>query len=815
VAADPPATPRLGGSIGHYELLAVLGRGGMGVVYLAEDRHLRRRVALKMLPPETAADPERLKRFRREAKTVASLSHPNVVTLHSVEEADGQTVLTMELVEGRTLSEEIPIGGLPLRRALEIGSALAGALAAAHGRGILHRDLKPSNVMIGPGGWVKVLDFGLAKLRPPDDATLVEGRGTSMLLTQEGKILGTPSYMSPEQLRGHTVDEKSDLFSLGLILHEMLAGTLPFAGQNSAERIAAVMRDPPAPLAVARPEAPPALVRLVEACLEKRVEARPASAAEVRDRLAAIQRELEISDLMQTGGFTRSTTVTAAAPSRRGQLLGAALALAALIGFGLWKMPRAPREPSISAAAAGAVERVRPSIAVLPLGNFSKEPEYFVDGMTDALIGSLARVGGLRVISRQSSMHYKGSTKRLDAIARELGVDFVVEGSVARQGESLTLQAQVIRADPEEQLWAESFERAAVDVLSLHNEVARRIAGTLHAPLSRQEDVRMASASRVDPAAYEAYLQGRYWAGKFSSSDLLKASGYFERAVALDPGFGEAWTGLADARVRLGLFHGDAATRIAQAEAAANRALQLNETLGSAHATLSGVALSRWEWAAAESAARRSVELDPNSSLARRNHWHVLAALGRLDEAREQIELAAQLDPLSAHIASNVGMQLLLEKRYEAAETQLNRALELDPDYSIIHGWLWLVYAKTEREPARSRELAAYVRAMGFDHLVPELEQHLAREGYGAGLRWVALRVSRDAEGDPNQVGFVGGLLAEAGLADDAMRWLRFGLERRVWEMPWLTVSPDYDNIRDRPDFRALVARLGLPGDAA
>jgi serine/threonine protein kinase/TolB-like protein/Tfp pilus assembly protein PilF len=813
VSGVSPAAPRLGDTVGHYELLSVLGRGGMGVVYLAEDRLLHRRVALKMLPPETAADPERLKRFRREAKTVASLSHPNVVTLYTVEEADGQTFLTMELVEGRTLSEEIPMGGLPLRRALEIASALAGALAAAHARGILHRDLKPSNVMVGPGGWVKVLDFGLAKLRPPDDATLVEGRGTSLLLTQEGKILGTPSYMSPEQLRGHPVDEKSDLFSFGLMLHEMLAGTLPFAGQNSAERIAAVMRDPPTPVAVARPDVPPGLVRLIEACLEKQPEARPTT-AEVRDRLAALQRELEISDLMQTSGLTKSRPLVAL-PRRRGQIAGAALALAALVGIGLWKMPRSPRQPGAAAAAQGAAEAVRPSLAVLPLGNFSGEPDYFVDGMTDALIGSLARVGGLRVISRQSSMHYKGSKLRLHEIAAELGVDYVVEGSVARRGDRLSLQAQVIRPDPEEQLWAESFDRAAADVLALHNEVARRIAGALHAPLSRQEEFRMASASRVEPAAYEAFLQGRYWSGKFGADDLLKASGYFERAVALDPGFGEAWTGLADARVRLGLFHGDTATRIAQAEAAAQRALQINESLGSAHATLSSVSLSRWEWSAAEEEARRAVELDPNSSLARRNYWHLLAALGRVDEARDQIELAMQLDPLSAHIASNLGMQLLLEKRYDDAEQELARALELDPDFSIAHGWLWLIYAKTEKEPARSRELAAYVGAMGFQALVPELEQRLARDGYGAGLAWIARRVSSDAEGDPNQVGFVGGLLAEAGEAEEAMRWLRFGLEQRVWEMPWLAVSPDYDRIRDRPDFREVVGRLGIPPGAA
>ncbi|MBZ0089730.1 MAG: serine/threonine protein kinase, partial [Thermoanaerobaculia bacterium] len=291
---DLPPSHLVGRTLGHYEILAVLGKGGMGVVYLAEDQRLHRHVALKLLPLEMSADPERLKRFRREAKTVASLSHPNVVTLHAVEEADGYHFLVLELVEGRTLNDEIPPGGLPLRRALEIAAGIAGALASAHERGVLHRDLKPSNVMVNPHGWVKVLDFGLAKLRPQDEATWMGG-GTSLVHTQEGKVLGTPSYMSPEQLRGLPAEERSDIFSFGLVLYEMLAGNLPFAGENSAERIAAVLRDPPQPLGVVRPDLPESVCRLVDHCLAKEIGKRPASAALVRDEIARIQRELEIS----------------------------------------------------------------------------------------------------------------------------------------------------------------------------------------------------------------------------------------------------------------------------------------------------------------------------------------------------------------------------------------------------------------------------------------------------------------------------------------------------------------------------------------
>lgn len=808
VLQDLPPSHLVGRTLGHYEILAVLGKGGMGVVYLAEDQRLHRHVALKLLPPEMSTDPERLKRFRREAKTVASLSHPNVVTLHAVEEAEGYHFLVMELVEGRTLNDEIPPGGLPLRRALEIAAGIAGALASAHERGVLHRDLKPANVMVNPHGWVKVLDFGLAKLRPQDEATWIGGV-TSLVHTQEGKVLGTPSYMSPEQLRGLPAEERSDLFSFGLVLHEMLTGNLPFAGENSAERIAAVLRDPPQPLSRIRPDLPASLSRLVERCLAKEIAQRPASAAEVRDEIARIQRELEISALMASGALP-----AAAAParrSRRWEAVGAAAVLVALVVLGIYRV----RPPARAAAEpAGAAEVERPAIAVLPLGNFTGEPEYFVDGMTDGLISALARFGGVRVISRQSAMHYKGSQKLLTEIARELGVDYLVEGSVQRDGELIRLQTQVVRPDPEEHLLAETFERPQREALALHAAAARAIAVSVEAPIAATEEVRVATAPTVEPSAFEAYLQARYWSGKFGGEDLLKAKGYFERAVALDPSFADAWAGLADVIWRHGLYFSGPATRYAEADAAARRALQLDDQQAAAHAVISSLAKSRWDWKSAESYARRAVELDSNSALVRRNLWHLLAPLGRLEEARREIEAAVRLDPLSAHAASNLGMQLLLEGRYAEAEKELLRALALDPDFSITHGWLWMAYTKLGRDPERGRELVAYIDVMGFGRFAPELERRLARDGYAAALGWLAERASEESEGDPNQVGFVAGLLAEAGRLDEAMTWLRFGYEKRVWEMPWLAVTPDYDRLRGRSDFQALVAKLGLPSHA-
>ncbi|MBZ0089491.1 MAG: tetratricopeptide repeat protein, partial [Thermoanaerobaculia bacterium] len=394
-------------------------------------------------------------------------------------------------------------------------------------------------------------------------------------------------------------------------------------------------------------------------------------------------------------------------------------------------------------------------------------------------------------------------------------VDYVVEGSVQRDGDRIRLQTQVVRPDPEEHLLAETFERPFREALSLHAAAARAIAGAVKAPIAAAEEVRVATAKAVEPSAFEAYLQARYWSGKFGDEELLKARGYYERAVALDPSFADAWAGLADVIWRHGLYFSGASARYAEADAAARRALQLDDQQAAAHAVLSSLAKSRWDWATAESYARRAVELDPSSALVRRNLWHLLAPLGRLEAARREIEVAVRMDPLSAHAASNLGMQLILEGRYAEAEKELLRALELDPDFSLTHGWLWLVYCKLGRDPERGRELVAYVDAMGFGRLVPELERRLTRDGYDAALRWVAKRAADESKGDPNQVGFVAGFLAESGQLDEAMAWLRFGYEKRVWEMPWLTVTPDYDRLRDRPDFQALVAKLGLPGNAS
>jgi len=807
----------IGSRIAHYRILEKLGEGGMGIVYLAEDERLHRKVALKTLPPALADDPHRLARFEREVKSVATLNHPNIVTIYSVEEADGRRFFTMEHVEGRTLSQLIPQGGLALEEFLKIAVPLADALAAAHAKGIQHRDLKPGNVMVNSDGRVKVLDFGLAKLRE-HEATEAMGFRPQTTLTQEGLAIGTLAYMAPEQLRMLATDHRADLFSLGVVLYEMATGHCPFLGQSTAEVISAILRDQPARIYEENEHIPLELDAILRRCLEKEPAKRWSTAIEVRDALAAVARDVDLDQTRSRISRPPSARVQIA-QSRAARFAAAALAIVVLgAGALAWRAravkPAVGAVPASSSAVAAA-EKL-PSLAVLPLSNFSNEPEYFVDGMTDALISALARIQGVRVISRQSAMHYKGSHKLLPEIAQELGVDFVVEGSVARFADRVRLNAQVVRATPEATLWSESFERAAAEVLALQSTFASAIAAAIHVQLSPLEQTRLATTKAVDPEVYEVYLQGRYYGGQFGEESVRKAKGYFERAIARDPGFAPAWSGLADALQWLALFHADPAEFMPQAEAAARRAIELDAGLADGHASLGEVYLNRWDFAGAEAEIRQAIELNPGSATARRRHWLLLANLLRLEEAKGEIELAKRLDPLSAQVSADVGVQYLFMGRYDDAIAELRHALELDPDYALSHVYLFLTYSELHKDPERGQELRYYVEELAGPVLIPEFDRRLASEGYERALRWLANSLDTNPPaGAGTRFGVIAGLLAQAGESDKALVWLERGFDQRAWDLGSLAVAPDYRNLRGEPRFATLLKKIGLPASGA
>ncbi len=803
----------IGTQLAHYRILAKLGEGGMGIVYLAEDERLHRKVALKTLPPALAEDPHRLARFEREVKSVATLNHPNIVTIYSVEEAAGRRFFTMEHVEGKTLSQLIPQGGLPLREFLKIAVPLADALAGAHAKGIQHRDLKPGNVMVNSDGRVKVLDFGLAKLRE-HDATEAMGLHPQTTLTQEGLAIGTLAYMAPEQLRMLATDHRADIFSLGVVLYELATGHCPFLGQSTAEVISAILRDQPARTYEENDKIPPEIDAILRRCLEKEPAKRIGSAVEVRDALAEVARAVDLGQTRSRIARPESGAIQIA-KSRYARFGAAALAIIALgAGIFAWRSrtPQpAPNAGAVSNSASPVVVKL-PSLVVLPLSNFSDEPEYFVDGMTDALISALARIQGVRVISRQSAMHFKDSKKLLPEIAKELGVDFVVEGSVARIADRIRLNAQVVQADPETTLWSESFERAATDVLNLQNTFASAIASAIHVQVSPAEQTRLAMTKAVDPDVYEAFLQGKYYGSQFGEASVRKAKGYFERAIAKDPTFAPAWSGLSESLQWLAAFHADPAQLMPEAEAAARRAIELDGSLAEAHSSLSGIFLNRWNFAAAEVEIRKAIELNPGSAAAHRGHWLLLAYQLRLAEASTEIEIAKRLDPLSAQVSADAGVQHLFEGRYEAAIGELKNALELDPDYALSHVYLFLTYSEMKKDPERGLELRHYVSDLGRPELVPQFDHKLEAEGYDRALSWIANELdAHPPAGDATRFGVIGGLLAQAGEREKALIWLERGVDQHAWDMASLAVAPDYRNLRGEPRFSALLKRVGLP----
>jgi serine/threonine-protein kinase len=793
----------IGSSLAHYRILQKLGAGGMGDVYLAEDTKLKRRLALKVLPAPLASDAEYLKRFEREAEAIAALNHPNIVTIYSVEEIGGVRCLTMELVEGGTLADRISAGPLAVREILDLAIPLADCLAAAHERGVIHRDLKPNNIMVSGEGRVKVLDFGLAK-RVEDETIRPDSRPSELLteapLTAKGTVLGTIEYMAPEQLQGKSSDPRSDIFSLGVTLYEMASGVRPFRGSSMAELISSVLRDDQEPILSLRPDLPPELARLIDRSLEKSPDRRLQSAKDLRNELQAIRDTLILSK-------SRPIPVTrvSAPRSRVSWLAYAALAaVAATAVWGGFVLARRTARPPAVAASAG------PALAVLPMANLTGEPEYFVDGMTDALISALGNIGSLRVISRQSIMRYKGSTKTLPEIARELGVDIIVEGSVVKAGPRVRITAQLVRADPEKQLWTHSYERDFRDLLGLQSDVAVAIAREVQVKLTPQEKALLASARSVDPAVQDAYLQGRYF--QRSSEGLPKAIESFGRAIALDPTHAPSHAGLADSYALLGYTAVVSEELFSKAREEAQKALAIDSTLAEAHATLGFVRLFHdWDWAGAEKQFRLAIANNASSAYAHQLYWGYLEAMGRRKEALGEIQLARQLDPLSLVNGLDLAVHYFFAGDRDAAIAQCRKILDMNPKFAPAELWLWIAYDRKGQREEAYRHLLQTLRLYRHDSAAAAVEETYAKSGYPAAVQKAAeelAEISRTRYVDSNQIAW---LWSASGNREGALRWLEQAFDRRAAVLVWLNVPGEFEPLRGDPRFQALLARLRFP----
>ena len=720
-----------GTRLGPYEILSALGAGGMGEVYRAKDTRLGREVAIKVLPAELSSDHERLRRFEREARSASTLNHPGIVTIHDIGSSGGVSYIAMELVEGENLDAVIPPGGLPLSRFFEISVPLADALSAAHESGIVHRDLKPGNVMVTREGRVKVLDFGLAKREvcdsdPDSSSTPTESRAN---LTGEGQVYGTVAYMSPEQARGAKVDPRSDVFSLGVVLYQMLTGERPFRGASAADLISSILRDRPPSVTDLRADVPPHLGRILRRCLEKDPRDRYQTSRDVYNEL----RELRAEALSASSAFSpRSDAdvgvkVAAGAPAVWRRPVWVAAAAAILLGLAVYLVATRSRvrPPASRTPQAGIDSNAIRSIVVLPLDNYSGDPnqEYFAEGMTDELTADLATISRLRVISRGSAMQFKGKNRPpAPEIARALNVDAIVEGSVLRSGERVRITAQLIDARADRHLWAKSFERSSRDVLALQDELASAIAREIHVQLTPAEQSRLSHAPSVNPEAYDAYLKGRYFFNRPSDENLTKAIAQFEEAITLDPRYAPAFSGLSDAYLWAGYNEGvlTASEARPKAEAAARKAIERDNDSAEAHTSLAVFKLFyEYDWAGCETEFRRAFALNPNYAFAHDQFALGLAFQGRLDESIGESKRAAELDPLSPQIPVDAIFALAWQGKYEAAKEQVKRAADLDPTFFFppwAYAWIDLQAGKiddaiAELRKAKTMESPAFVSA--------------------------------------------------------------------------------------------------------
>jgi TolB-like protein/Flp pilus assembly protein TadD len=777
-----------GKQISHYTILEKIGEGGMGVVYKAEDTKLKRAVAIKFLTLQLTLDPEAKERFINEARAASALEHHNICTIHEIDETgNGQTFMVMACYDGESLDEKIQRGPLRIEEAVDIALQIAQGLNKAHEKDIVHRDIKPANILITVDGVVKILDFGLAKLRGQTK------------VTREGTTLGTVSYMSPEQTKGDEVDQRSDIWSLGVVLYEMITGQTPFRGDYEQAVMYSILNEDPKPITGLRTGVPIELERLVNKTLVKNPVERYQQLDEILVDLRAITKTPESKEITLGQTKAKRSKIT-----RKYIYAGIIIILFILLAGRYFLFP-------------GGLERAKAinSIAVLPLENLSGDPEqdYFSDGMTEAVIAELGKIKPLRVISRTTVMRYKETDKSLPEIAGELNVDAIVEGSVLRAEDQVRITAQLIEARVDRHIWTDSYERNLQDVLKLQREVAQDIAREIRISLTEQEEGILASATSIDPEAHEAYLKGRFHWNKRTKEGLEKSVDLFERAIAYDPEYALAYAGLADAYIVLAdLRYRTPRDCYPQAKELVEKALQIDEHLAEAYTTRAYItAMYEWRWTEAEAGFKRAIELNSNYATAHQWYSEYLNCLGRFDEAIQEAQEAQELDPLSVMIHTNAGILFYNAGQFDRAVEQFRKALDIDDDFY----WALLYRAHSLEEQGQYDEaFEGYVKALQVYELskekAAELQQIYNTKGLEGYYRWFvddgfeelnALDILRDH--------FIASC-AYLGETDLAFEWLERDVQERCREVVEMGVIPAFTKLRSDPRFADLLRRMGL-----
>ena len=790
----------IGQTISHYRILEQLGAGGMGIVYKAHDSRLDRAVALKFLPEDVAKEPQALERFRREARAASALNHPGICTIYDVGEQDGRAFIAMEFIDGETLRTHIHGKALPLEEILKLGIQIADALDAAHAQGIIHRDIKPANIFVSKRGHAKVLDFGLAKLVPK---AIAAGEGdfggeASDSTSIVGIISGTPSYMSPEQIRGDNLDPRTDIFSLGLVLYEMAAGRQAFGGGTGGAIIEAVLTRSPVPARSLNPDIPPRLEEIINKALHKDRDQRYQHAAEIRADLQRLERGADSSVSVVKQDTESMQIPTASYLGSREEHTARNLT------------------PQTGTLRSQRVSKIIDSLAVLPFENSSQDPEYeyLSDGITGSLINTLATVPKLRVMAQSTVFRYKGRGIDPQAVGRELNVRAVLTGRMMQSGGSLRIGTELVDVATGSQLWGAQYDRKPGDIFAIQDDISSEISGNLRLKLTRSEKKRLTKRQTLDAEAYGLYLKGRHHWNRWTEDGFYKAIEYFQQAVEKDPSYALAYAGLADSYVLLGwnsyLPPKDAYPK---GKMAAMAALRLDPDLGEAHTPLAAVLwLHDWAWQDAQAEFKRSLALSPTYPTA--NHWYAEYAMtmGRHEEAIARMRKSQELDPLSLIISDAIGWAFYMARQYDDAIEQLRRTVELDPNYPVTYWVLGLLLRKMGRyEPA----IAEGEKAVNLSGGSPLMRAALAQTLGAAGMKNKAIEILGDLTTLAKQKYiapyFLAGIHVGLGEDDRAIEYLEKSYEEHSHWLIYLHMDPGMDALRSSPRFQDLLRRVGLP----
>ncbi len=810
--------------LGHYKILNKIGAGGMGEVYLAEDTKLDRRVALKILPAEFAEDKDRMNRFVREAKSASALNHPNIITIHEIGESDGTHFIATEFIDGKTLSDYAKANPLNYKSALEIAIQVASALDEAHAAGIVHRDIKPDNIMVRASGLVKILDFGIAKLTEnetpeieSEDATAIQS-GTS-----PGMIIGTANYMSPEQAKGQAVDARTDIFSFGVVLYEMLAGHLPFEGKTPMEIIGAVIHKEPKPM---DEEVPGEIERIITKTLRKDRNERYQTTEDLLIDLKDVKQELEFQDKLEktdspdkaepkTQMLKRTTfneerqtatnenlndSIALRKSNLHKALLGVlAILLMTAIGLGYW---------FYSKNNAKQIE----SIAVLPFVNVGddRDSEYLADGLSENLINTLSRLPQLKVIARTSSFKFRGENIDIQDAARKLGVGAILTGRVVRRGDDLQISVELINTADNTRIWGDIYNRRVSAALSVQEEITQAVSEKLQLKLSGAQERQMAEQITNSPQAYQSYMNGVFFRRKNGAENIQKAIEYQKQAIALDPSFVRAYTELSinfTTLVEIGTF--SPKEGMPPARAAAEKALSLDETLAEAHYSLARVRDFEFDWAGAESEFKRAIELNPNLAGAHTLYAEYLSRSGRFDEALREVKRAQELDPLRTGLVGNEGLIFYHARRYDEAIAKKRIHAQLAAENPFAHLELANAYVQKGQY---AEAILSYQTSIKLEETTSALI-YLGRVYALSGKRNEAMAIldklkTTEKYVSPAELAI---LYAALGDKEKAFASLEKAYTERDFQLTSLKVEPGYDSLRDDPRFKDLLKRMNLP----